>query len=545
MGKVRSSLLVAAGVLAVRGVIYASSDHFHTEHLRPMSMWHLLDPEVLRANPWSALWDVHTTPPLFNFAVGAVLRWSPLPDALSFQLLFTAGGVFSAIAVSELLRSVGCRRWVAGVTAVVVFTEPSLIGFETYLAHESFVIPMLLATIWAVAAYAQRPTLRRYGLVLVAGTVLVLTRAMFHPVWLVAVMAVLGLLRPPPVAWRRRVIVVSALPLVVVAGVMVKNEVRFGSFSLSSWAGMNLSRLALMPLGMEERERLVDDGVLSSMALVEPFRPYDEFSPHVEPCDADFGTPALDDALKSDGFDDFPNVNYNYACFVPVYEQAQRDAMAAIRHRPVTYAESVRANAVMFVSDPRAPVELGGIAGRPARALARVHRVIDLQVTTTARYPNTYPLPVDVQLTFVLGLAVVAVAAVRASARARRGPSTAPDVVVVVVALTVAYVTTTSLLMDAFENGRFRAPLDPLVYGAVFAGALELLMRGLSALSARRRATHLSRSGSSPERWSAWRNARAAGRYPSRLKESGPRQSTVPDSTSTRSSPLDRSSRHE
>lgn len=61
--------------------------------------------------------------------------------------------------------------------------------------------------------------------------------------------------------------------------------------------------------------------------------------------------------------------------------------------------------------------------------------------------------------------------------------------VVVVVALTVAYVTTTSLLMDAFENGRFRAPLDPLVYGAVFAGALELLMRGLSALSARRRAT--------------------------------------------------------
>ena len=56
---------------------------------------------------------------------------------------------------------------------------------------------------------------------------------------------------PPAAVDRRRVVLVTALPFVVVLGLMTKNQVRFGTFSLSSWAGMNLSR-SLSPLGEGE-----------------------------------------------------------------------------------------------------------------------------------------------------------------------------------------------------------------------------------------------------------------------------------------------------
>jgi hypothetical protein len=361
----------------------------------------------------------------------------------------------------------------------VVFSDPYLIGFDTFLAQESFAIPMLMALAWAVAAHAKRPTLGRYALVLTAGSLLVLTRAMFHPVWLVAVVAGLAILRPPPVE-ARRLVLVSALPFVLITGVMVKNQIRFGTFSLSSWAGMNLSRVAVAPLGDEARERLIDEGVLSPMADVAAFQPYDQYAPYVESCDADFGSRALDEPLKARTGTTFFNVNFNYACFVPVYQQAQRDALAAIRHEPRAYARSVGANAILFVSESPGPPYLGGLTSGPADVLRWAHRVIDLQVTTTVSYPRLWSQRAYVQLSLVPGLAIVTIAGMGAAWRALRRRTRGQDVLALFVAITVANVAMVSVLMDAFETTRFHAPLDPLVYGAVFGGGLELLLRRIA-----------------------------------------------------------------
>ncbi len=469
---------VAAGVLTVRGAIYATGDGFHADHVGRLSMWHLLDPELLRSNPFAALWDVHTTPPLFNFFVGAVLAWSPLPDARSFQILFAAGAVFSAVALYAVARTCGCRAWVAAVTAVVVFSDPYLIGFEAHIAHESFVIPLVMALVWATAAYTERPAAGRLALVLAAGTVLVLTRAMFHPVWLAAVVGAVCWLRPPPLPWRRLSLVVAA-PFVLILAVMVRNDVRFGTFSLSSWEGMNLERAAVTTLPVARRQELVDEGVVSRQAGVRAFSAYEDYAPYVEPCEAHFGTPALDDPLKPGHDPVFPNINYNYACFVPVYQQAQRDAIAAIRHDPGRYARTVRTNLLVYVSDPWHPTpELGGLDGDVARPLNAVHRVLDLQVRRAAVYTGVVPLVADVQVTCVAGMLLIVALGARAVGRALRRRGTTPaDVVAVVSVLTVGYVTLVSVTADAFENGRFRAPLVPLAYGLVFGGGLELLAR--------------------------------------------------------------------
>jgi hypothetical protein len=469
---------VAAGVLAVRGAVYATGDSFHADHVGSLSMWHLLDPAILRANPFAALWDVHTTPPLFNFFVGAVLAWSPLPDAISFQLLFAAGAVFSALALYAVARICGCRAWVAAVTAVLVFSDPYLIGFEAHIAHESFVVPLTMGLVWATAAYARRPAAWRFALVLVVGTVLVLTRAMFHPVWLAAVVGAVCWLRPPPLAWRRLALVVAA-PFVLVAAVMVRNEVRFGAFSLSSWSGMNLERAALSTLPEARRRELVDEGVISPQGALPPFSPYEDYAPYAEPCSAHFGTPALDAPRKPGGDDVFRNANYNYACFVPVYQQAQRDAVATIRDDPGQYGRTVATNLEVYVSDPWRPwPALGGLDGGAARRLAAIHGVLDLQVQRVAVYAGVWPQHAQVQVTCVAGMLLIVALGARAVGRAlRRRGSTPADVVAVVSALTVGWVTLVSITADAFENGRFRAPLVPLAYGLVFGGGLELLAR--------------------------------------------------------------------
>ncbi|HET6949820.1 MAG TPA: hypothetical protein VFI47_05580 [Acidimicrobiales bacterium] len=504
------ALVVAMGTLAVRVAVYASGDGFDAEHLGPLSMWHLLDPDVLRANPFAALWDVHTTPPLFNFLVGAVLAWSPLPDALSFQVLFTVGGVFGAVALYRVLCIVGCRAWVAVVAVLVVFSDPNMLGFEAHLSHEAVVTPMLLGVMWAVAAHADRPSAGRFGAVLAAGTVLVLTRAMFHPVWLAALVLVVALVRPPPLD-RRRLALVAALPVVVVGGVMVKNEVRFGAFNMSSWAGMNLSRAAVYTLGTDRRERLVEDGVLSPVSSHAPFSPYADYAPDVPPCAAGFGTPALDAPLKSPGVGGITDVNYNYACFVPVYEQAQRDAVAAIRHEPSNYASTVEANTKLFLSDAPPGYSLAGLHGRVFDRLLAFHGKIDLSMYTVAQYPHLLYMVVFVQWTFVLGMAVVVAAGVRAAVRALRRRAGPGDVVVLAVALTVPYVSAAGVLLDSFENGRFRAPLDPLVLGILFGGGLELAARLVGRWAASRRARRPAGSGDPGARTSASGAASAAG----------------------------------
>jgi hypothetical protein len=290
--------------------------------------------------------------------------------------------------------------------------------------------------------------------------------------------------RPPPVD-RRRVVLVAALPFVLIVGVMAKNQVRFGTFSLSSWLGMNLSRVAVVPLGEERRDDLVEEGVLSELALVAPFRKYADYGPYVPECRSDHGTSVLDDPDKGDGNEKVVNPNFNATCYLPLYHQAQRDAVAAIRAEPGIYARTVGANAVAYLSESRS-TRFGIPEGRMARALGGLHDVLALEVRATARYPGVWSIPGNVQVTFVIGVVALLVAAGRSVRRRLRSEAGPRDLVVLVVAWTVVCTSVISILADAFENGRFRSPFDPLVTGIVVAGLCELAARAVLEVRASR-----------------------------------------------------------
>ena len=120
--------------------------------------------------------------------------------------------------------------------------------------------------------------------------------------------------------------------------------------------------------------------------------------------------------------------------------------------------------------------------GGPAGALAAVYRIVPgAQVTGMATYPNWFTLPADMQLTVVVAIPLAVALGARSLVRGMRGHGTARDAVLAAGGFIVAYVMLASVTLDGFENARFRAPLDPLLYGLVIGGGLEAAARWWSA----------------------------------------------------------------
>jgi len=271
------------------------------------------------------------------------------------------------------------------------------------------------------------------------------------------------------------VAVVAAVPFALILGLMAKNEARFGTFSLSSWFGMNLARMVVASLSGDERDPLIADGTISPQAAVQPFAPFEDYAAvgtrAVTRCRADYGGAALDDPRKASE----AAPNYNYGCFLPVYAQAQDDAGAVIRHRPGHYVVMVRAAAVTYMSEEGlSAVE----PSKPVTVLDRIHDTLGLEIGMTAWYGDLR-LPMRVYPTAFLSLVGLVGAGVWAGWQALRGRRSVVVVVLAFVGFTLLYASAAGVLFEVWENARFRLPLDPILYATPLALAGEALARRL------------------------------------------------------------------
>jgi hypothetical protein len=101
----------------------------------------------------------------------------------------------------------------------------------------------------------------------------VLIRTAFHPIWLVAMVAVVLAAQP---LRRRRILAASALGLSLVGAVMLKNQIVFGEAGLSSWMPDILFQQTGNPVPLEQRKALVRKGILSPYAALPAFSAPDE-----------------------------------------------------------------------------------------------------------------------------------------------------------------------------------------------------------------------------------------------------------------------------
>lgn len=307
--------------------------------------WQMVPYEALVDDPAGSLWHLHTQPPLWNLQAGVVGAVSPGTTVGHAAVSLVTGCVLAA-AVCATLRRFGASTWTAWALTAAATLNTQVLVYAFRPQYDLAVAALIAVLVWSVARLepAGSAELQRASLLVPVSlaTALVLTRALYHPLWLVVVAVVVG--------WRtrrtldvRRAVACLAVPLVLVGGWVVKNEVVVGRATMSTWTGMNLLRATLPAVDPDRLAQLRDDGTVSGVATIGPFRPYADYAGVVPPCDADPSEhPALriesrqvPPGVRADGpFDAAAAPNFNFECYLGVYDAASSDAWALMRHAP-------------------------------------------------------------------------------------------------------------------------------------------------------------------------------------------------------------------
>ncbi|HWC38358.1 MAG TPA: hypothetical protein VG476_07505, partial [Acidimicrobiales bacterium] len=239
----------------------------------------------------------------------------------------------------------------------------------------------------------------------------------------------------------------------------VKNGILFGTYTTSSWLGMNLRSVTIKSGGAAQVADLVRGGKLTPIAELNGFSPVDQYEPrfvHVSPT----GIPALDERTKANG-----EVNYNNLVYVSVSKRYLHDDLAYIRAEPGAYARhAAEAASAWFV-----PAGVSPPISSEAH-IASYLQVFDRAVLWQPTSPNRFAVlhwvlgdgPTMTQLSYLM-LIVMALAVAGTPAvvwRRRDDPALAGTLAFLWLTLVYGFLTTS--LIDLAENPRFSFELGPL-----------------------------------------------------------------------------------
>jgi hypothetical protein len=293
-----------------------------------------VDPELLKHRLFESLFYLHTQPPGWNLYTGAVLKLFPTSYPAVFYSIYILLGLGICWSTYHLMRTCHVNRWLAFSLAGWFIVSPGVVLFENYMLYE-YLVAFLLVTAAVALLHFARDFRSLSALLFFASLLgLVLVRNFFHLVYFIAILAALAFLSP---SHRRTVFLCGALPLLVILALYAKNWILFGSFSGSTWMGMNMDTITAHQLTAEEARDFVRRGIISQASLLDLGSPIDLYRPYIQ-MPARTGIPVLDDCVTSTG-----STNFNCTAFFQVRQIYTRDGLALLRNYPVVYLRSVEA----------------------------------------------------------------------------------------------------------------------------------------------------------------------------------------------------------
>jgi len=488
--------------LVLASVVVATATLIATDRATTMGQlqltWQLIDLRDLTSDPLGSVWYLHTQPPVYNLVVG-VVGWLGAPLAGTVFWIFVACLLGTGLLLHGLLVRWGVGPIVAGAITGFALLNPSLLTTMTIGSYEVPVALMAVGSLVAIQRYLDRPSL---GWLLATSGLLTLcamTRSLFNPVWLALVLVVVLLARP--VSWRRTGAAL-AIPLVFVGGWMLKNDVLFGTPTMSSWLGFNMQRGIVAPMDRDLVAADVRDGEVSDLALEYPWLALPDYDEWTDGCEPVHSHPAVSREQKQP-FRGLPVPNYNNECFLPAYAQAQEDSVTLARRHPGRYMHDRLAALAMSYrfAEIGSPSEDTWLDNAYEPLLGKRRVVLDISDWNISLLTaDRAPMPLDISLTLaaLTGFVLIRggiVSLVRLGRRGwrRRHEWPAQEVVWLVVAWTTAVVILGGDLIEFGENGRFRSTLDPLLVAL----PLAVLAQAVSRLRARRQAAFSTRNQSS------------------------------------------------
>lgn len=454
--------LLAAAVLAgsfagARAAAYAMGLRF--DATEAAAFWHFIEPELLRERLVESVFYLHSQPPLFNLWLGVYHKLFGSAMPVAFAVTYFALGVVLCVQMHAVARAAGVSPWLRTIGVAVFCASPAVLLYENFLLY-AYPVAVLLA--WAAARFhrALESGRERDWFVFAALVVaIVLMRALYHPVWLAAVLtaSAFAVVR---LRGRLRPLARPALiALFLVGAVLVKNQIVFGHATLSSFSGMNLSRVVLDRMDGQERDAWVARGDLSPWATTGGFQYLWDYEPAPQ-VDATV-VPLLDRTYKADG-----SVNLHHRAYLQISDQLLSDSLAVIRERPSVYARSVWENVKQTLHPASTYVPL-------EESRARIAPYVRVYEPLLGWLPALGPMgiwPVLLPLVLLAGLAELW--------RGRAAPD-ARSALIAFLLFNIVYVITVGALMERTENQRFRFDVDPMIW--------VLLLVAMEGLSRRRR----------------------------------------------------------
>lgn len=258
-GERRSQLLLTLLFLASRLAVFRAGIVPHSHFV--LNHWQNIDPQLMLEDLPRSLFYLHAQPPLWNAALAVLVRiaggangrvmwlWMALAWAMSLAI---------ALIVQHLVRRLSGRGLLATGAGAFWVLLSSAYFYENYIFYT---LPTaFLACLCGLGAYqagVARSPARRLGwfsLVLSTLLALTLTWPLFHPVLVplggvVLLLCLRGL--PPWRPWPRGLLIATVLATLLALVVPLKNQLLYGSFSSSSWIGLNLMDMAKVVLPKE------------------------------------------------------------------------------------------------------------------------------------------------------------------------------------------------------------------------------------------------------------------------------------------------------
>jgi hypothetical protein len=421
--------------------------------------WQVLDLPLLRDDLLRSLVYLHSQPPLFNLALGLVLKC--VPEALSpafFEASFLVLGYLGIVGMYALLVELGAHRGAALAAALVQTLSTTWLVYESWLFYT---LPAAVLITWAAVWLARAARGRAGAAVAFAAAVAALswTRATYQPLWVVAALALLLLAvrgcepRVRVWAWRASVAAV-ALALVL----PTKNALLVGSFTSSTWLGMSLARMTTERLDEATREAWIRDGELDPVARVRGFSPLSEYpAERREPPPGTPEHPALVAPSKEDG-----SPNLNNAAYVRIGRLYQGAALVVLRKRPGLYLDRVRRAFITWLRPPTDYIMV--VPQREAlRGWDRLHSRLLLWSSGERRRAGPTLVLLPAAVLFLVALLW-------------RPPASRRRLLLLVSfpVLTIAWNLVVGNLAEVEENNRFRVEVEGLMFVLGSWGLIEL-----------------------------------------------------------------------
>ena len=425
--------------------------------------WQFIDPVLLKDRLLESLYYLHIQPPLFNLLLGVNLKLFPSAFSSAMHAEYMILGLTTAIGLYVLLVQLRLPIIVSALTAMLFVVLPPTLLYENWLFYEYPTMTLLILAAVGLHRCLARDSVPAGVMCFLALAGAIYTRTVFQLVWLVPIIGTLLLVKP-----RRLVIRCCAVPVLLVVLLYAKNAMLFGAPLTSSWFGLHFTRPTLSQLDRNTREKLVADGSLGPIALVDPFAhvgAYARYVPLAEPT----GIPVLDMTEKVGG-----GQNFNAKSYIQIARAYLVEDFATIRLRPDIYLRSVREAIVLFMS----PSTDYAFVDENRTRIARYDRFANDRFYFRTPYLLKVGLGIVGAYLFALGYGAVLLARL---AWQRRNPG-ASRLTILFLVFTILYASALSCMTEVGENQRQRFFLDPLVFAVVVAGLRALWLWSRSVI---------------------------------------------------------------